>query len=86
MTLHVYQANKQKRVRRKCPYHKHLCYGTLYEYYDTSRVTFDCGANIDYGYGEWREPPKKKCPNCRKWFRPIEMIEHLKEHKVRRLL
>ncbi len=79
--LHIYTANKRRRVRRVCPYHKHLEYGELQEYYDTRYVFFNCGASIDYGYGEWRSPPKSKCPKCRKWFRPLEMIEHLREHK-----
>ena len=79
MTLHIYTANKTKRVRLHCPYHKHLCFGSRREYYDTVRVAFDCGASMDYGYGEWRPPPKTKCKKCRKWFRPLEMAVHLKE-------
>ena len=75
--IHIYTADKQKRVRRKCPYHKHLCFGILQEFYDTVRVFFDCGTSVDYGYGEWRPPQKKKCSKCRKWFRPLEMKEHL---------
>lgn len=82
MTIHVYTPDKRTRVRRKCPYHKHLCYGSLAEYYDTAYLTFDCGTQIDFGASEWRLPPKKKCPKCRKWFRPLEMITHLKEHKI----
>ena len=79
--IHIFTTDDRKRTRRLCPYHKHLCYGELTEYYDTTHVVFDCGTFVDYGYGQWNPPPKKKCPNCRKHFRPIEMIEHQKEHK-----
>lgn len=59
-----------------------LEYATESEYYDTIYVTFDCKTSVDVGYGEWRLPPKKKCPNCRKWFRPIEMKMHIRDgHK-----
>lgn len=78
MTLHIFTPNKISRIRRQCPYHKHFCYGSMAEYYDGFYVTFDCGARIDSEF--WYPPPKKKCPNCRKWFRPLEMIEHKKEH------
>ena len=78
--LHFHTANKRKRTRRMCPYHKHLEYGELQEFYDTVNMFFDCGTQVDYGYSEWRPPPKTKCPKCRKWFRPLEMVEHLKEH------
>ncbi len=44
------------RTRRYCPYHKRLCYGSLLECYDTTRVFFDCGTFVDYGYGYWEEP------------------------------
>ncbi len=78
MTLHIYTSHDRKRVRRKCPYHKHLCYGEEARYYDTTSIFFDCGTSVDYGYGEWRPPENVKCPKCRKWFRPLEMGEHLK--------
>ena len=57
MTLHIYRADKVKRVRRVCPCHKVLHYGSQHEYYDTTLIFFDCGAEADFGYGEWR-PPK----------------------------
>jgi len=80
--IHIYRADNVKRVRRLCPYHKHQCYGTMHEYYDTTRVFLDCGTGLDYGYGDWTPPKKTKCPHCRKHFRPIEMQEHLmKDHK-----
>jgi hypothetical protein len=47
-----------RRVRRRCPLDKRLCYGQLAEYYDTRRVFFDCGTVLDYGYGYWTKPPK----------------------------
>ena len=59
-TLHIYTANKKVRVRRKCPFHKHLCFGTLHEYYDTTKVFFYCGTVVDYGYGEYTPPRKYK--------------------------
>lgn len=77
-TLHIFTANQTKRFRRKCPYHKKLEYGTRGDYYDTVHWNFDCGTFVDAGYGEWTPPPKSKCPKCRKWFRPLEMKEHLK--------
>jgi len=40
---------------------------------------WDCGTYTDSE--NWYPPPKKKCPNCRKIFRPLEMIEHQKTHK-----
>ena len=49
----------QRRVRRKCPYHKHLCYGLEQVSYDTIRVFFDCGTFADYGYGYWEKPKRK---------------------------
>ena len=58
MTLHIYQPESLKRVRQKCPFHKHLCYGTAAHYYDTTLVRFDCGTLLDYGYGYY-DPPKK---------------------------
>ena len=56
--LHLYQAANVRRTRRRCPYHKRLCYGERQEYYDTIHVFFDCGTSADYGYGVWREPPE----------------------------
>lgn len=79
-SIHIYRANTITRVRRRCPYHNHLCFGDMHEYYDTVRIAFDCGTQVDFGYGGWTPPPKAKCPKCRKWFRPLEMIEHLKTH------
>ena len=38
MTLHIYRANNVKRVRRVCPYHKVLHYGSQHEYYDTTFI------------------------------------------------
>lgn len=57
MTLHIYRCENPKRTRRNCPYHKKLEYGELQEFYDTTRVFFDCGTYVDYGYGYY-EPPK----------------------------
>lgn len=57
MTLHIYTADKTKRIRRQCPYHKRLCYGGQADFYDTVKVFFDCGTSVDYGYSEWT-PPK----------------------------
>lgn len=57
--LHIFTA-ANVRVRRKCPFHKRLCYGNRQEYYDTVRIFFDCGTMADYGYGEWTPPPKKR--------------------------
>ena len=53
----VFTADTSSRARRRCPYHKRLCYGTLRTYYDTVRMSFDCETFVDYGYGEWRPPP-----------------------------
>ncbi len=55
--LHIYRCEHPKRVRVFCPYHKHLCYGEKQEFYDTTRIFFDCGTLADYGYGYY-EPPK----------------------------
>lgn len=55
-----------RRVRRRCPFHKRLCYGRLAEYYDTVRVYFDCGTELDYGYGYWRAPAKPRRARDRK--------------------
>lgn len=49
-------ATGERRTRRRCPFHEHLCYGRLVEYYDTVRMFFDCGTFADYGYREWRLP------------------------------
>ena len=57
MSIHIYRADKVKRVRRLCPCHKLLHYGSQHEYYDTTLIFFDCGTRVDFGYGEWR-PPK----------------------------
>jgi len=57
MTLHIYRCENPKRTRRLCPHHKKLEYGELQEFYDTTRVFFDCGAFADYGYGYY-EPPQ----------------------------
>lgn len=54
--IYIYRCENPKRVRRKCPYHKHLCYGELQEFYDTARVFFDCGTFVDYGYGYFERP------------------------------
>lgn len=80
-TLHIYQPNKRYRIRMKCPYHKHYCYGQRADYYDGSYITFDCGTRID-GEG-WTPPPKKKCPLCRKVFRDLDMPKHITDiHKT----
>jgi len=55
--LHIYRCENPKRTRRLCPHHKKLEYGELQEFYDTTRVFFDCGTFADYGYGYY-EPPK----------------------------
>lgn len=57
MTLHIYRCENPKRTRRLCPHHKKLEYGELQEFYDTTRIFFDCGTLVDYGYGYY-EPPK----------------------------
>ncbi len=77
-TLHIYQANNVVRIRRKCPYCKRLCYGSRHDYYDGSYFFFDCGTTIDTE--GWIPPPKKKCAYCRYWFRPLDMIKHLREY------
>lgn len=76
-TLHIYRADN-KRVRRICPYHKHLCYANYHEYYDGYYIFFDCGTKIDSD--GWTPPPKKKCQYCRKWFRPFDIPNHLREY------
>jgi len=55
--IHIYRCEKPKRTRALCPHHNHLCYGELQEFYDTTRIFFDCGTFVDYGYGYY-EPPK----------------------------
>ncbi len=57
MTLHIYRCENPKRTRRLCPHHNQLEYGELQEFYDTTRIFFDCGTFVDYGYGYY-EPPK----------------------------
>ena len=56
MTIHIYRCENPKRTRRKCPYHKKLEYGELQEFYDTTRIFFDCGTLLDYGYGYYEKP------------------------------
>ena len=56
--MHIYRCENPKRTRALCPHHKKLEYGELQEFYDTTRVFFDCGTLADYGYGYY-EPPKK---------------------------
>ena len=76
--LHIYRSDNIVRVRRRCPYCKRLCYGSLHNYYDGSYFFFDCGTKVDCeGY---TPPPKKRCAYCRKWFRPLDMEEHLGEY------
>ena len=55
--MHIYRCENPKRTRALCPHHKKLEYGELQEFYDTTRVFFDCGTLVDYGYGYY-EPPK----------------------------
>ena len=55
--LHIYRCENPTRTRALCPHHKHLCYGERQEFYDTTRIFFDCGTSLDYGYGYY-EPPK----------------------------
>lgn len=49
-----------RRTRRRCPFHQCLHYGRLRIYYDTVRVFFDCGTVLDYGYGYWQKPSKRR--------------------------
>ena len=77
-SIHIYRAHKRKRIRKKCPYCEHLCYGERHDYYDGSYFFFDCGTSVNSEY--WKPPPKKKCSYCRKWFEPLDMIIHLKEY------
>jgi len=55
-TLHIYRCEHPIRTRAKCPFHKHLCYGERQEFYDTTRMFFDCGTYADYGYGYYESP------------------------------
>lgn len=57
MTLHIYRCENPIRTRAMCPHHKLLEYGEKQEFYDTTRIFFDCGTFVDYGY-EYYEPPK----------------------------
>ncbi len=80
-TLHIFRATTIKRVRIKCPYCGHFCYGTRHDYYDGCYFFLECGVHIDSE--GWKPPKKKKCLYCRKWFRPKNMIKHLREyHKI----
>lgn len=54
--LHIFRADTIKRVRKLCPYHKHLCFGEMHEYYDGIYIFFECGTQI---MGEYYIPPKK---------------------------
>lgn len=56
--LHIYRCLNPKRTRRQCPFHKKLEYGELQEFYDTTRIFFDCGTFVDGGYGYY-VPPKQ---------------------------
>ena len=58
MSLHIFRANKIRRTRARCPFHKQLEYGQLQEFYDTQRVFFDCGTFWDVGYGQYKIPPE----------------------------
>ena len=55
--LHIFRCEHPTRTRVMCPHHKHLCYGEKQDFYDTTRLFFDCGTFVDYGYGYF-EPPK----------------------------
>lgn len=55
--IHIYRCESPTRTRAMCPHHKRLCYGERQEFYDTTRIFFDCGTYLDYGYGYY-EPPK----------------------------
>ncbi|KKM00940.1 hypothetical protein LCGC14_1799390 [marine sediment metagenome] len=54
--LHIYRCEHPERVRILCPHHKKLCYGEKQSFYDTTRVFFDCGTFLDYGYGYYESP------------------------------
>lgn len=60
MVLHVYRCENPKRTRRLCPFHKKMEYGELQEFYDTTRVFFDCGTFVDHGYGYYELPTRYK--------------------------
>lgn len=55
--IHIYRCENPTRTRAICPHHNRLCYGERQEFYDTTRIFFDCGTFADYGYGYY-EPPK----------------------------
>ncbi len=81
-TLHIFQPDTIKRMRAWCSYCGKLCYGTRQDYYDGIYISFDCGTKITCE--GWTPPPKKKCPHCRKWFRPLDMVKHIQEyHKIK---
>lgn len=77
-SFHIFRTDKIKRIRRKCPYCKRLCYGSRHDYYDGSYSFFDCGTQIDSE--GWTPPPKRKCSYCCKWSRPLDMVKHLREY------
>ncbi len=54
--IHIYRCENPQRTRAMCPYHKRLCYGERQEFYDTTRIFFDCGTEVDYGYGYYEAP------------------------------
>ena len=60
MSLHIFRANKIRRTRAQCPFHKIMEYGDQHHYYDTSHIFFDCGTFWDVGYGAWKIPPEVK--------------------------
>ena len=76
--LHIFRTKNIKRIRGLCPYCGKSCYGDRHDYYDGYYVFLDCGTKIDCE--GWTPPPKGKCKYCRKWFRPLEMIKHLREY------
>lgn len=56
MAVHIYRCENPTRTRAMCPHHKHQCYGERQEFYDTTRIFFDCGSFVDYGYGYYELP------------------------------
>jgi hypothetical protein len=44
------------RTRMVCPHHRRLCYGRVIAAYDTTRIVFDCGTFLCWGYGIWTKP------------------------------
>lgn len=58
--LHIYRCENPTRTRAICPHHKHLCYGERQEFYDTTRIFFDCGTVVDSGYGYYELPAQYK--------------------------